>query len=77
VTSARLAHLRQRSRLAISCTKVVGGCFIAARLTSLGALQRAHLISSQEWPPFTGNAQSVVPSPPWRVRVRAGFDATG
>jgi 3-hydroxybutyrate dehydrogenase len=26
---------------------VVGGCFIAARSTSLGVLQRAHLISSQ------------------------------
>src|SRR5438094_3067079 len=56
-------------RLARSCTKVVGGCFIAARLTSLGILQRAHLISSQGRPPFTANAQSVSPSPPWRVRV--------
>src|SRR6266404_5990525 len=56
-----LAHLRQRSRLARSCTKVVGGCFIAARLTSLGVLQRAHLISSQGWPTFTANAQSVSP----------------
>jgi hypothetical protein len=32
---------------------VVGGCFIAARSTSLGVLQRAHLISSQGKPPFT------------------------
>src|ERR1700693_4513830 len=48
-----LLHLRQRSRLARSCTKVVGGCFIAARSTSLGVLQRAHLISSQGKPPFT------------------------
>jgi hypothetical protein len=48
-TSARFAHLRQRGLLAISCTKVVGGCFIAATLTSLGVLQRAHL--SQGWPP--------------------------
>src|SRR5207244_303140 len=54
-----LAHLRQRSRLASSCTKLIGGCFIAARLTSLGGLQRAHLISSQGWPPFTANAQSM------------------
>lgn len=38
-----MAHLRQRSRLARSCTKVVGECFIAARSTSLGVLQRAHL----------------------------------
>ena len=49
-TSAQLAHLRQRSRLARSCTKVVGGCFIATRSTSLGVLQRAHLIASQGWP---------------------------
>src|ERR1700758_1880412 len=48
-----LAHLRQRSRLARSCTKVVGGCFIAARSTSLGVLQRAHLMSSQGKTPFT------------------------
>src|SRR4051812_46728390 len=48
-----LAHLRQRSRLARSCTKVVGGCLIAARSTSLGVLQRAHWISSQGKPPFT------------------------
>jgi hypothetical protein len=47
------SHLRQRSRLARSCTKVVGGCFIAARSTSLGVLQRAHPISSQWKPPFT------------------------
>jgi hypothetical protein len=53
-----LAHLQQRSRLARSCTKVVGGCFIAARSTSLGVLQRAHLISSQEKPPLT--ARSIV-----------------
>jgi hypothetical protein len=30
---------------------VVGGCFIAARSTSLGVLQRAHWISSQGKPP--------------------------
>src|ERR1700758_4753624 len=48
-----LAHLRQRSRLARSWTKVVGGCFIAARSTSLGVLQRAHWISSQGTPPLT------------------------
>jgi len=48
-----LAHLRQRSRLARSCTKVVGGCFIAARSTSLGVLHRAHWISSQGKPPLT------------------------
>jgi hypothetical protein len=45
--------LQQRSRLARRCTKVVGACFIAARLTSLGVLQRAHVISSQGKPPFT------------------------
>jgi hypothetical protein len=32
---------------------VVGGCFIAARSTSLGVLQREHWISSQAKPPFT------------------------
>ena len=48
-----LAHLRQRSRLARSCTKVVGGCFITARSTSLGVLHRAHWISSQGKPPLT------------------------
>src|ERR1700732_2025821 len=53
-----LAHLRQRSRLARSCTKVVGGCFIAARSTSLGVLHHVHWISSQGKPPFT--AWSVV-----------------
>jgi hypothetical protein len=53
-----LEHLRQRSRLARSCTNVVGGCFIAARSTSLGVLQRAHRISSHGNPPFT--AWSIV-----------------
>src|ERR1700761_5659909 len=47
------AHFRQRSRLARSWTKVVGGCFIAARSTSLGVLQREHWISSQGKPPLT------------------------
>src|SRR6202795_2544427 len=32
---------------------MTAGCFIAARSTSLGVLQRAHLISSQGKPPFT------------------------
>src|SRR5205823_11433078 len=36
----------------------VGGCSIAARSTSLGVLQRAHLIYSQGKPPFT--AWSIV-----------------
>jgi hypothetical protein len=35
-----------------SCTKVVGGCFMAARSTSLGVLQREHWISSQAKPPL-------------------------
>src|SRR3984957_13067263 len=47
-----LAHLRQRRRLARSCTKVVGGCFMAARSTSLGVLQREHWISSHGKPPL-------------------------
>src|SRR6202162_405114 len=47
-----LAHFRHRSRLARSWTKVVGGCFIAARSTSLGVLQREHRISSQAKPPL-------------------------
>src|ERR1700692_744488 len=42
-----LAHFRHRRRLARSCTKVVGGCFMAARSTSLGVLQRGHWISTQ------------------------------
>jgi hypothetical protein len=42
-----LAHLRQRSRLARSCTKVVGGCFMAAKSTSLGVLHRAQRIFNQ------------------------------
>jgi hypothetical protein len=47
--SLALAHLRQRSRLARSCTKVVGGCFIAARSStgcggSLSAFRRNTLI---------------------------------
>ena len=46
------AHLLQRRRLARSCTKVVGGCFMAARSTSLGVLQREHWISSQGKPPL-------------------------
>ena len=37
---------------------MVGGCFIPARSTSLGVLQRAHLISSQGNPPLT--AWSIV-----------------
>src|ERR1700733_14936867 len=53
-----LAHFRQRSRLARSCTKVVGGCFMAARSTSLGVLHRAHWISSHGKPPLT--AWSIV-----------------
>jgi hypothetical protein len=69
-----LVHLRQRSRLARSCTKVVGGCFMAARLASLGVLQPAPDLQPG-WPPFTANAQSVSPS--WRVRVWASFAATG
>jgi hypothetical protein len=32
---------------------VVGGCFIAARSTSLGVLHRAHWISSHGKPPLT------------------------
>jgi hypothetical protein len=47
-----LAHLRQRRRPARSCTKVVGGCFMAARSTSLGVLQREHWISSHGKPPL-------------------------
>src|SRR3984957_18191639 len=47
-----LAHFRQRSRLAKSWTNVVGGCFITARSTSLGVLQREHWISSQAKPPL-------------------------
>jgi hypothetical protein len=47
-----LVHLRHRSRLARSCTKVVGGCFMAARSTSLGVSQREHWISSHGKPPL-------------------------
>jgi hypothetical protein len=47
-----LTHLRQRSRLARSCTKVLGGCFMAARSMSFGVLQREHRISSQAKPPL-------------------------
>jgi hypothetical protein len=47
-----LAHFRHRRRLARSCTKVVGGCFMAARSTSLGVLQREHWISSHAKPPL-------------------------
>src|SRR3984957_38529 len=47
-----LAHLRQRRRLARSCTKVVGGCFMAARATALGVLQREHWSPSHGKPPL-------------------------
>src|SRR5450631_2083822 len=53
-----LAHLRQCSRLARSCTKVVGGCFTAGRAMSLGVLHPAQPISSQGKPPLT--AWSIV-----------------
>jgi Mn2+/Fe2+ NRAMP family transporter len=43
-----VAHLRQSSRSARSCTKVVGGCFIAARSTSLGVLHRSQRIQPRE-----------------------------
>ena len=56
-----------RRRLARSCTKVVGGCFMAARSTSLGVLQREHWISSQAKPPLiawsiVGDGSSGSPS---------------
>src|SRR6202000_2389330 len=48
-----LVHFRQRSRLARSWTNVVGGCFIAARSTSLGVLHLEYWICSQAKPPLT------------------------
>src|SRR3984893_5422856 len=47
-----LAHLRQRRRLARSCTNVVGGCLRAAKSTSFGALHREHWIPTQRKPPL-------------------------
>jgi hypothetical protein len=63
-----LAHFRHRSLLARSYTKVVGGCFMAARSTSLGVLQREQRISSHGNPSHAAKEKRHDPFH-WRQRI--------